>query len=481
MDSSHAGSFSSYRGSVYETETQRLQREVDTFTRKLEQERRRRNLLAEQVKNVELELAQKKQRMKMSSHKNITQKKSSTSIRSLDNQLEQAISKYNETLAQNKKLRGQIDVLRREKKNQKTVFEHLQSETARAENEAKSKYNENKYAVESSNEINNKIVALRAKHEDEKGNFVFQINELQSQLKSDKKKQENQMKHMNSFMMGHNDKGVSDIVDPTQILKRRLARWSAANKDKKRVIDHYQRNVRIIEDAFKQIEEATGISDKDEIVTTFIKSEEQTYSLYNYVNVLNQDIDTLEENNKEISKEIQRYEALGESSVSKKKEILDRLQEQIAKIENSRQSKEAECQEIKDTLNNIQQYCTDIIEAFSKSKFYLTVAENMTYDSETQFTEHNVIQFLAELEEYINNLITYVAFKGDQNSAALSTIPIDKLAAKEFTKQQIQIDVPTSGDLLSDDDDDDDSRVPFKLSELKTKTIALLEKKKMQR
>lgn len=36
----------------------------------------------------------------------------------------------------------------------------------------------------------------------------------------------------------------------------------------------YVRNVNIIEDAFDQIKQATGIASTEEIVTTFIKAEE---------------------------------------------------------------------------------------------------------------------------------------------------------------------------------------------------------------
>lgn len=66
----------------------------------------------------------------------------------------------------------------------------------------------------------------------------------------------------------------------------------------------YIRNVNIIEDAFAQIKQQTGISSTEEIVTTFIKAEEQNYSLYNYVNMLNSEIDMIEEQNKNIEAEI---------------------------------------------------------------------------------------------------------------------------------------------------------------------------------
>ena len=37
-------------------------------------------------------------------------------------------------------------------------------------------------------------------------------------------------------------------------------------------------------------------------MTTFIKAEEQNYSLYNYVNMLNSEIDTIAEQNRNIER-----------------------------------------------------------------------------------------------------------------------------------------------------------------------------------
>lgn len=79
-------------------------------------------------------------------------------------------------------------------------------------------------------------------------------------------------------------------------------------------MDQYLRNVKVIEDAFDQIKEATGISNIEEIVTTFIKAEEQNYSLYNYVNMLNTETDSLEESNKEIRSQIQKILERGQLS-----------------------------------------------------------------------------------------------------------------------------------------------------------------------
>ena len=83
----------------------------------------------------------------------------------------------------------------------------------------------------------------------------------------------------------------------------------------------YIRNVNIIEDAFQQIKQQTGIASTEEIVTTFIKAEEQNYSLYNNVNMLNSEIDMIEEQNKQIETEIRFHEELGNQTELEKEKV----------------------------------------------------------------------------------------------------------------------------------------------------------------
>lgn len=65
-----------------------------------------------------------------------------------------------------------------------------------------------------------------------------------------------------------------EFSNPIVILKMRLQRITEANKEKRKLMEQYLRNVKVIEDAFDQIKQATGISNNDEIVTTFIKAQE---------------------------------------------------------------------------------------------------------------------------------------------------------------------------------------------------------------
>ena len=82
-------------------------------------------------------------------------------------------------------------------------------------------------------------------------------------------------------------------IDLYTILKRRLKKLITKNKEKVKYIQQYQKILKIIDDAFTQIKQGSEITDIEEITNTFIKSEEQNYSLYTYVDILSQDIEYL--------------------------------------------------------------------------------------------------------------------------------------------------------------------------------------------
>lgn len=78
----------------------------------------------------------------------------------------------------------------------------------------------------------------------------------------------------------------------------------------------------------------------EEIVTTFIKAEEQNISLFNYVNMLNSEIDMIEEQNKNIEAEIKRHEELLEMNDKDKAEVRDNLEKEMQDMKAQIEAKE---------------------------------------------------------------------------------------------------------------------------------------------
>jgi predicted RNase H-like nuclease (RuvC/YqgF family) len=159
-------------------------------------------------------------------------------------------------------------------------------------------------------------------------------------------------------------------------LKLRLQKWTNNNKEKKNLMDMYIRNVNIIEDAFQQIKQQTGIASTEEIVTTFIKAEEQNYSLYNYVNMLNSEIDMIEEQNKSIESEIRFHEELGNQTEKEKERVREKLKKQIAESDFQMQEKENQITNIENQMLTIKNFVWNMVDHFKKSHFFLSVAQN---------------------------------------------------------------------------------------------------------
>lgn len=152
--------------------------------------------------------------------------------------------------------------------------------------------------------------------------------------------------------------------------------------------------------------------------------------------MLNTEFDQLEESNKEIKgqigKIIERGQLTNMGKINLEKSLQDECEMLISEISNNKNDSE----NTKKTFKKIQQHVAIMVDMFKRSKFFLCVAQKMNYDDGIHFTENNIVQYLAELEEYISSLITYTAFKRDEPNAPISSIPLEKLSNKDFSKKQ---------------------------------------------
>lgn len=162
--------------------------------------------------------------------------------------------------------------------------------------------------------------------------------------------------------------------------------------------------------------------------------------MFNYVNMLNTETDALEESNKEIKDQINKIKERGDMNEQEKRNLKLALESEIAMIEQEIERGNLEYREIKETFARTQKYVEKMVLMFKQSRFFVLVAQKMSYEDGFSFTENNVVQYLAELEEYVSSLITYTAFKRDEPNAAVSAIPLDKLPLKEFNKKDMAID-----------------------------------------
>lgn len=91
-------------------------------------------------------------------------------------------------------------------------------------------------------------------------------------------------------------------------------------------------------------------------------------------------------------------------------------------------------------FQEVQQMVEKMVTKFKLAKFTAKVAATQSYDENTVFNENNVTNYLAELEEYISSLITFVAIQRNDPNAAISSVPLDALTVKDYENTRITVD-----------------------------------------
>jgi chromosome segregation ATPase len=457
---------------LHEPETNRLQREVDNFTSRLEKQRRRNASLDEQVKHVKREVSLRRENLQRKLPSIKEEVKLQGRAKVLENTLDKEIRVLNKIHAKNRDLIEKVDVLRREKRAYILMFKNLEDEII---NCAKTAENLNAQYLEGTRVEENykmKILELKARAEDGQVDYEAKYSEIEGQLEFERKAQASAIREIASTAAVPPAKGKDDIVDTQTILKQLLDKWTNFCKEKKRVIDQYNRNIRLLSEAFAQIREATGIHDIDEIVTAFIKSEEQIYAMYTYYNSLNTDLDLAEERHHELKAE---YTMLSEHRVASETEnakVENTLMTELKQQQQEYLLKDQQLTMYSQEFSSIQEPFEQLMKSFESYGFTLSVAKREILDEGFSFDESNVGTFLAALEEHLLALAAQVSLeKGFGLPPVLPTQgTLNLKGVKELLTEVIGED-----SLL--DINDVSEFMPATLEELRKRSQAFIEKK----
>lgn len=122
-----------------------------------------------------------------------------------------------------------------------------------------------------------------------------------------------------------------------QQLKRKVLKgsWGSWGSAKESAAEHasVEKKARAYEQAFAQIQEATGVSDVDELVRTFTDAEDASFALFSFVNELHVECEKLEMQISQMRSEIEEYRGQVLDTESQRKTILEDLERRLARTE----------------------------------------------------------------------------------------------------------------------------------------------------
>jgi hypothetical protein len=440
----------------------KLQDEADLYTRKIELERRRIAELDRQSGIMQAKILEQRKQLGGVNAARENNAQVAKQIKILENRLDKAIVKFNEALAHNKHLREMIDNLRRERVVFDGIYKKLEKELQEKKKEIASIVEMANIAYEARDQAQAEMSALKAQAEKEEAAFEAEWKELTRMIEEDRKKKEKSEK----------EKARGDMsIDDENRLRRKVisGNWNIA-KDKAQQAATAEK-VQSFEEAFEKIKAATEINDIEELVTTFINAEEKNFSLFNYVNARNSEIEKLEEVVADQRVELNSYKSQGGSQASQRERIVSGLDEKL-----HRSMARADMYEEK----HVQ--CTKTLGALTAGLQSISDKIGCKDMEDTDGTdgadETDMIALLGAIEERTNAILSGALDEGGEEGGAKASI-LGMGPQTPAGAIHLNVNPPTTGDDFSSDDesDDDDEDRPLTRDELKARTMRRLNKR----
>mmetsp|Transcript_15602 Transcript_15602/g.39576 ORF Transcript_15602/g.39576 Transcript_15602/m.39576 type:complete len:194 (+) Transcript_15602:785-1366(+) len=164
-----------------------MQDQADQFTKKIEVEKRLLEEIDKQLKVGKARLEDKRQFVGGVNASKESTKQTMKQIRILENRLDKALVKFNESLSFNKTLRDEIDNLRRERVVFDNIYKKLGKELQEKKASMAEKVELSNLAYEARDQALAETTALRTLMDKEQSAFEDEWSELGRQLETDKK------------------------------------------------------------------------------------------------------------------------------------------------------------------------------------------------------------------------------------------------------------------------------------------------------
>jgi chromosome segregation ATPase len=310
----------------------------------------------------------------------------------LEGRVNKTLIKFNESLVVNKSLRAEIEHLRKERMQ----FDSIQ---ARLENQLNKKKTDIAVAIEATNvaletrdEANKKIVLYRTEIVNNQQEFDAAWRELDNTMDSEEKRRR-QVK----AKMEEEEKRKKSTVDDDAVQRKQLEELTAKYETSKADVQRFQ-------EAFAQLQEATGLKDVDELVTTFVEAEEQNFRLFKFLNELNEEQDRLTNEVHMIAEEAERAASLNAQRDNHefKKEQEDQLAHMEARAEELSELEETESTKVREVLKIIRRLYDEL-----GCSHLINTDDTFQCDSSGQpiIADSNMLYFLGVIEQRARDLM----------------------------------------------------------------------------
>ena len=372
--------------------THTMQQEIEALEHKVNFEKMRQNDLDKKLTTSRMEITRARKRM---GNVNLTSDNTmliEKQVRVLENRLDQALVQFNEALAYNRELRQQIDNLRGERKVFTDIYKKL-------ENELHEKKKAMADVIEKSN-----------KDYEEKDALDATLKQLKLAAEEDNRKYEENFQKLDEMMQKYKAaKEASQQQQLQQQAQRSPAKQpgspAGTQKDRKnetasKAKANEEADAAATEEAelhvqLQELRKATREPNLEVLYQQFVKAEEHNFSMYNYVNLRNAEVELLDQDIQELNGQLTK-----ERGDVKRSAALKELENKLAATEAQYEATVEKTNEKKAKIELIRNFAQELFTRIGCSQ---EMANDLL--GTTDATELNLIQFLGIIEHRTNELL----------------------------------------------------------------------------
>lgn len=396
----------------------RLHLAIDAFILRVERERREGALLDHSIEQMEAQLQARKE-LSQGARAAVT-RKLQLEIEALERKNQLLVAHIGDLKTQNRTTRRQIDNVRREQDGCRNVIARVTGEIegngAKAELTSLLRRKSSKLAALQQHQVQ----ILRSKSANERVNFASRVQEMSEVIHKDSESKSNYLKQVQDLFQEVLKRPV-DHLDTTAIHSALLSKWSHKLHSKKTDLDAYVKYIKELEDAFAQVRNATGIARIAEIVTAFIKSEDQQYALCTHVNDLAAEIDTLEENLARCRGIISALGGGEQGSQSAGEKLKENAEIKAKALENRIQNSRKAVETLREALDLAETPAGVLHELVLKAGFLLGLPV-----PQAKSPDFNLTQLTSEVDDWLETIIS------TQTEATSVQRALEQLSPKRF-------------------------------------------------
>nr|XP_057911164.1 coiled-coil domain-containing protein 114 [Doryrhamphus excisus] len=364
-----------------------LMEQKDSLEVELEKEVQQQKEIEKEISSMEMKLKElRKGEASTSDTQRSAARRNQRAIRTMENKLEGALTRFNEQLTKNSHLREELQTLHIERVRFQRLHDRLVQEIQEVRKTIGEAITVSTAAHDARVEAQSKLAMMREKADKEVSHYNTEMRELER-------------------VISH-ECGLKDFITTKYSEKSQDDEQEEAGPGQlsgvrdQRMTDPAEESQDDLEAFFERIRSVTGEDDLDLLVTRFIQAEDRNFALFNFVNEQNNEAEVLQDQISQIQEEMERFRQRGLQQEEDHHALLRDIDVQQKEAQVQAQDYENRA----DILNkNLKEIKTGVSNIFSK------VAPDISA-MEDSISDNNMMSYLGVVEQKTNELLTIHAF-----------------------------------------------------------------------